>query len=391
VASTVKRFARPAVICCVVVSVVAVSTGLYLYHRSHAQTSGGTPAANQSPTWAPSSAPPLMAGESLWNGIPSMLWGSNDTQIWDPQHSLIIEPAIQQEAKADHLALMRVWLFQTDLATNLPETDAYQESKVRGSLATGAKLLCELPTGNTMSYDEHMVTLFKGQCSYYEFMNEPDYEQVSISTYVSEWSSEIPILRSIDPQAKFGGPAVAAPQYSQCTYGIGTTVCYMQKVLEGMAASKILPDFVTFHLYACWEETASACMADASKYASQVEMVRSWVDQYFGATGASMPIGITEWNADPSAPMPSYTSNPCWMEQFTTTALESMAHGGASFADQLDLADYGGYGSDDMVDIYANGAAKPQYYAMLNVVDQISPFGDLPMPPLSFTQPASCS
>ena len=277
-ASTVKRFARPAVICCVVISVVAVSTGLYLYHRSRVQSSGstaigngtfkaagspqahpadvkGTPAASQGPTWAPSSAPPLMAGESLWHGVPSMLWGSNDTQIWDSQHSLITESAIQQEAKADHLALMRVWLFQTDLATNLPETDVYQESKVRASLGTGAKLLCELPTENTMSYDEHMVTLFKGQCSYYEFMNEPDDEQVPISTYVSEWSSEIPILRSIDPQAKFGGPAVAAPQYSQCTYGIGTTVCYMQKVLDGMAASKVLPDFVTFHWYPCWEET----------------------------------------------------------------------------------------------------------------------------------------
>jgi hypothetical protein len=36
-----------------------------------------------------------------------MLWGTNDTQNWDAQNNLITEPAIQLEAKADHLALIR--------------------------------------------------------------------------------------------------------------------------------------------------------------------------------------------------------------------------------------------------------------------------------------------
>jgi hypothetical protein len=331
-----------------------------------------------------------LAGDTLWAGVPAMLWGTNDTQIYDQEHSLITLPAIQRETKADHLALIRTWLFQVDLASRQPETDAYQQRKVGAALATGARALCELPTANSLAYDEHMVTLFKGKCSYYEFMNEPDDEQVPIDTYIAEWASEIPRLRAIDPRAKFGGPAAAAPQYSQCTYGPSETVCYLQKVLQGMARSSVQPDFVTFHWYPCYNDSADACLAKAGTYGAQVTMVRDWLTQYFGSAGARIPVGVTEWNADPSAPMPPYTQDPCWIEQFTTTAIESMARAGASFANQFDLASYSGYGSDDMVDIYKNGAAKPQYVALLGVMNQISPYGTLPTPPLAFTQPASC-
>jgi hypothetical protein len=342
------------------------------------------------PSWAPSSAPPLMAGDTLWNGVPSFIWGSNDTQIYDGDYSIITEPAIQQEAASDHLSLQRVWLFQIDLATNQPETDAYQQSKVQANLATGAKLLCELPTHNSMAYDEHMVTLFAGDCSFYEFMNEPDDEQISVDTYVNDWTSEIPVLRSIDPSARFGGPAAAAPQYNDCTYTQTDTVCYMQKVLQGMAANGVLPDFVTFHWYPCFYGTDDQCTALASSFGDETALVRGWMTQYFGAQGANIPVGITEWNADPAAPMNEYAQDPCGLENFSTVAVESAARAGISFMNQFDLADYGGYGTDDMVDIYQNGAIKPQYYAMLGVVNQIYPDGTLPTPTMAFTQPDSC-
>jgi hypothetical protein len=341
-------------------------------------------------TWAPKTPPPLLPGETLWHGIPSMLWGTNDTQNWDAEKNLITIPAIQKQAKADHLALIRTWLFETDLVTNQPETDAYQQSKVQAALNTGAHLLCELPTGNSMAYDEHMVKLFASKCSYYEFMNEPDNEQIPVATYIQKWASEIPRLRAIDPHALFGGPAATTPQYSQCTYGADNTVCYMQKALQGMALSKVVPDFVTFHWYPCWQESADSCMAKADSYGDQVTMVRGWLTQYFGTAGARIPIGVTEWNADPSAPMPDYTRDACWIAQYSVTALKSMARAGASFANQFDLANYGGYGSDDMVDIHKNGAAKPQYVALLRLMETISPYGELPTPPLAYTPPANC-
>lgn len=340
------------------------------------------------PSWAPSAPPALLKGDELWRGVPSMLWGTNDTQNWDAEHNLITLPAVQQHVKADHLALIRTWLFQTDLATALPVTDAYQQRKVQAALATGAKLLCELPTANSMAYDEHLVELFRGKCNYYEFMNEPDNEHVTIATYVAAWASEVPRLRALDPNARFGGPAAAAPQFSQCTYSATDTVCYMQKVLQGMARSGVLPDFVTFHWYPCFEGTAAACMARVETFGEQVTLVRGWLTQYFGAAGARMSIGVTEWNADPSAPMPSFTLDPCWMERFTASAFQSMARAGVSFAAQFDLANYGGYGSDDMVDVFKDGAAKPQYAALLDMVNQIYPGGPLPMPPLAYARPA---
>ena len=82
------------------------------------------------------------------------------------------------------------------------ETDAYQQSKVQAALNTGARLLCELPTGNSMTYDEQMVKLFAGKCSYYEFMNEPDNEQIPVATYFSKVGER-------DPQAARHRPACA--------------------------------------------------------------------------------------------------------------------------------------------------------------------------------------
>ena len=346
------------------------------------------PGNSSPPSWAPTIPPALLQGDELWHGVPSMLWGTNDTQNWDAEHNLITLPAVQQQMRADHLALIRTWLFQTDLVTGLSVTDAYQQRKAQAALATGAKLLCELPTANSMSYDEHLVTLFRNECSYYEFMNEPDNEQVAIEAYVAAWASEVPRLRAIDPNAQFGGPAAAGPQFSQCAYTTTETVCYMQKVLQGMARSGVLPDFVTFHWYPCYRDTAAACMARVETFGQQVTLVRGWLTQYFGAAGTRVPVGVTEWNVDPSAPMPSYTRDPCWMERFTATAFQSMARAGASFAAQFDLANYGGYGSDDMVDVLKDGVAKPQYAALLDMVNRIYPGDTLPMPPLGYTRPA---
>ena len=379
--------ARPALVVgmLALVLVVVVGGGAAVARLTGGATSADGPRAS----WAPATPPPLLPGETLWHGIPSMLWGTNDTQNWDAEKNLITLPAIQKQAKADHLALIRTWLFQVDLVTNQPVTDAYQQSKVQAALNTGARLLCELPTRNSMAYDEHMVALFAGKCSYYEFMNEPDNEQIPVTTYIAQWTSEIPRLRKIDPHALFGGPAATTPQFNQCTYSVLSTVCYMQKALQGMAVNKVLPDFVTFHWYPCWQESADSCMKKADSYGDQVTTVRGWLTQYFGAAGARIPIGVTEWNADPSAPMPAYTQDACWIAQYTVTALKSMARAGASFANQFDLANYGGYGSDDMVDVHKNGAAKPQYVALLRLMESVSPYGPLPTPPLAFT-PKSC-
>ncbi|HET9110572.1 MAG TPA: hypothetical protein VFN78_07095 [Ktedonobacterales bacterium] len=310
----------------------------------------------------------LLPGDQMWGAWPSYLFGTNDTQNWDPQHSFEMEPAIQQELKADHFPFIRVWFFQKSLIDGSPVTDVEQLTRMQAAQNAGMTCLGELPTANTMAYDEHIVTLMKGKCALYEFMNEPDAEGVQSAAYVTAWKSEIPKLRALDPGAKFGGPADYNYQGSQCTYSAdGTSECFMQKVMQGMVASGVLPDFITFHWYPCWQDNASSCLAKASSYATVTDTVKGWVQQYFHK---SIPVGITEWNADPSAPMPSYTKDAAWMSQFTTKALQAMQSAGLSFANQFDLANAGGYLTDDMVDIYHNGAPKPQYLAMKSLIAQ---------------------
>jgi hypothetical protein len=144
----------------------------------------------------------------------------------------------------------------------------------------------------------------------------------------------------------------------------------MQKVLKGMAQSGILPDFVTFHWYPCFEMDATTCLAQTNTFGEQVTLVRGWLTHYFGAAGGAMPLGVTEWNVDPSAPMPSYTQDATWMTTFTVNAEKSMVRAGVSFANQFDLASAAGYGSDDMVDIYHNGAPKPQWNALVGLINE---------------------
>ena len=311
---------------------------------------------------------PLLPGETLWGAWPNYLFGTNDTQNWDPQNSFETEPAIQQELKADHFPFIRTWFFQKSLINGAPVSDAEQLTRMQADENAGMTCLGELPTENTMAYDEHIVKLMKGRCKFYEFMNEPDIEGVDSARYVAAWKSEIPRLRAIDPKAKFGGPADYNYQGNECTYNLdGSSACFMQKVMQGMATSGVLPDFITFHWYPCWQDNASSCMANATSFASVTQTVKGWVRQYFHKT---LPVGITEWNADPSAPMPDYTKDATWMTKFTQTAVRSMQAGGLSFANQFDLANAGGYLTDDMVDIYHNGAPKAQYLAMKSLIAQ---------------------
>lgn len=311
---------------------------------------------------------PLLPGEQMWGEWPSYLFGTNDTQNWDGQHNFETLPDLQQRLKSDHFPFIRVWFFQRSLASGKLVSDEIQLIRAQAALNAGMTCLGELATKNSMAYDEHLVTLLKGKCKLYEFMNEPDLEGVHAADYVQAWRTEIPKLRAIDPNAKFGGPADYYYQGGECSYNIdGSSQCFMQKVLQGMAASGVLPDFVTFHWYPCWQVDATKCLAKAGDAAKVTRIVRGWVERYFHQP---IPVGITEWNADPSAPMPKYTQDGAWMTQFTTTALTSMHAAGLSFANQFDLANYGGYGSDDMVDIAHNGAPRPQYLAMKALIDK---------------------
>jgi hypothetical protein len=68
------------------------------------------------------------------------------------------------------------------------------------------------------------------------FGNEPDLQGISIDAYLKQWNSLIPVLRHINPDAKFIGPVVSK----------GTTE-FIQGFLTGVKTLHVLPDAISFH------------------------------------------------------------------------------------------------------------------------------------------------
>jgi len=309
-----------------------------------------SPAANAA---AGSSAAPLLPGETLWNGVPSFNFGANDGVNWDTHYNMDTGPdatPIQSALKAAGMPIIRAWFFQNSLVDNHALSDAEQLQKWQAVANSGAVCFANLPTGNSVAYDLHLVTLLKGKCELYEVMNEPDIEGVNSTQYLAFWNSFVPQARAIDPNAKFGGPADYNNQGNECSYTSGGSTCFLQKVMIGMQASGVLPDFVTYHWYPCWNNSASQCLALAGSFASAAQQVIGWVQQIFGK---ALPVLCSEWNADPGNP--TFMNDRNWDAQFVTAALQSIETSGLAGAMEYDISQYGNYGADDMFDIYNGG------------------------------------
>ncbi|HEU0027742.1 MAG TPA: hypothetical protein VFQ25_11560 [Ktedonobacterales bacterium] len=310
----------------------------------------------------------LLPGEAMWGSWPSYLFGVNDGVNWDPQRNMDIPPVgpnIQARLKAAHVPIARVWFFQRSLVDQRPLSDAEQLQKLQAVQNAGMRCFANLPTENSIAYDLHLVTLLRGKCAFYEVMNEPDIEGVSSTAYLAFWNSFVPQARALDPGARFGGPADYSNQGAECSYyANGTSACFLQKVLAGMAKSGVPPDFVTYHWYPCWQDTASECLAKADGFSAAAQQVLTWTKQAF--PGKSIPVGLSEWNAHPGSP--SYMNDGSWMAQFVTHALLSMRASGLAFAMEFDVAGYGNYGADDMFDIFHDGAPKAQFTAFARLI-----------------------
>lgn len=293
----------------------------------------------------------LLPGQQIWkDNVSSFLFGTNDTQEWST-NNIETSPTIQQALKAAHFTLMRTFFFDKSLADNHATTDAEIEQRLKTVENSGMTCLGVLYSIFNAQFDTHVVSYAGSRCNLYEFGNESDYNGIPIDTYLKQWNTLIPQLRKINPKAKFIGPVAYSPEGN---HG------FMQAFLDGVKASGILPDAISFHWYPCWNDTRESCMAKASSYVQAVGEVRSMVRS---TLGKDLPVGVTEWNYDPGNPPPAYGDDASFITQFTTTALHSMAQAGTAFACQFDAASYGGYGRLDMFNVTTN-QPKPQYYTV---------------------------
>lgn len=311
---------------------------------------------------------PLLAGETTYGTTPAFLFGVNDSVNWDPKYGFDtapVGPAIQAQLKAAHVPIARTWFFENSLVDGHRLTDAEQLAKLHAVQHAGMICFALFDTGNSQAYDLHLLDLLKGACPYVEVMNEPDLEGVSSAEYLTFWKSFVPAARAAHPGILFGGPALSNYQGNECDYG-ATTTCYMQKALAGMAASGVLPDFVSFHDYPCWDDSATSCMRAASTYSSAAHIVIDWTNAAF--PGKNIPVLLTEWNADPGNP--SYMNDGTWMRQYLVAAYANIEQSGLSGAFVYDIGGEANWGADDLFDVYNKGVAKPQFTSLVDAIAQ---------------------
>jgi hypothetical protein len=289
--------------------------------------------------------------QQIWKqGVSSFLFGTNDTQEWY-HNNVETNPAIQQDLKDAHFTLMRTFFFDKSLADNHPTTDVEIEQRLKTIENSGMVCLGVLVNPVDIAFAEHVVRYAGKRCQIYEFGNEPDTQDIDSAYYLKLWNEAIPILRHINPSARFIGPVVGVDDY-------------LRAFLAGVKQSGVLPDAVSFHWYPCWHDSEATCLGKASAVAQKVLTARAWVKELLGK---DLPIGVTEWNFDPGIPPAAYGNNPDFMTRFTVAALQAMIHSGVAFACQFDAASATVY--LDMFD-YRTGQPRPQYYAIKALIQQ---------------------
>ena len=307
-------------------------------------------------TGAAYSPPPVRAalpGQQIWkDGASSLLFGTNDTYEWSTSN-IETSPAIQNQLRAAGITLVRT--FFPDNAS-----DKVIDQRVATITQIGAECLGVITNPENTTFDEHLVAHLGNRCQMYEFGNEPDYTNMSAQTYVQLWNTLIPQLRRINPHAAFIGPVTAGPQGQNG---------YMHAFLEGVAASHVLPDAVSFHWYPCWQMSRETCLGKAGDVYDAAVSVRQMVHDVLGK---DLPVGITEWNYDPGNPPPVYGDDPTFMTSFTNTVVADMVRAGVAFACQFDAASYSGYGRLDMFDVNSD-QPKAQFFALRSLIAQYRP------------------
>ncbi len=287
-----------------------------------------------------------MPGQELWgpNKVSSYLFGTNDSINYGSPN-VENESSVQNFVKEGRLTILRT-------VFNATMSDSDIQTRLATLTATGTNCLVVLDAIDNATFMEHAVQLSSSVCKMYEFGNEPDYNGVDISTYMSDWTTQVPKLRALAPGALFGGPTASG------------VVSYLEQFLQ-MSATSVQPDFVSFHDYPCWGlASESDCLTQSVQtYDSDISTVIGWEMMYLGHR---VPTGISEYNFDPgSSNLSSWGGDCTFMFQWTELALQRFIADGYDFAMQFTSLNYGGCGFLDMFDD-ATFAPKGQFWGVVD-------------------------
>lgn len=302
-----------------------------------AQPTQPAPQATATPTLPP---PLTLPGQQVWrNGASSLLFGTNDDEEYY-YNNLDTQPLFQNALKSAGVTLVRTFVQD-------PSTDHAIDTRIQTIERIGAQCLVVIPDINDLTFNEHLVSYLGDRCLMYDFGNEPDWGNISVDDYSAAWNTEIPLLRKINPHARFFGPVISYPHTD-----------YLKQFLVNAQAANNLPDAISFHWYACYQQPEDTCLARIGLLAGAIQDVRSAI---YDVLGTELPVGVDEWNFDPSGPSPAYGNEASWVSQFIPAVIAQLVQAKVLYACQFDAASYSGYGSLDMFDVHTN-QPKAQYY-----------------------------
>ena len=307
-----------------------------------------TPTPTPSPTHGPAGLP----GEQLWGPgqVSSYLFGTTDSRNYAAPN-VETAPSVQNYIKQAHLSLLREEF-------NAGMTDADIQTRLNTVAATGMHCLGLLDAIDNLDFMKHVVSLTASTCPMYEFGNEPDGGGVSTSTYLSEWTTDIPQLRALAPGALFGGPATAYVN------------SFTQQFIQAIPASgPTAADFITFHHYPCYGVATKAdCIAGTPAwFEGDYSQVVGWETQSWGH---KVPTGISEYNFDPgSGNLYTWASDGAFMYQWEKAAVSGFITAKYDFAIEYTTLNWAGYGNLDMFDDHTL-EPKGQFWGLVDMGQQ---------------------
>jgi hypothetical protein len=309
----------------------------------------------------------FLRGERAFdNGVPSYIFGTNDTIDYNSPNVDTL-PSVQSRIKAGGLTFMRLWSYDVD-------TKAAVVQKVAAAENSGETCIFMLGQTDSLTWLEQTVRWTDSYCHIYEFGNEPDSgnnpDNSNMVTYTNWWIKDIPQLRALAPGALFGGPAMAWS--SACCQFTGNYPSDMAYFLAKTAAAGVRADFISYHDYPCTGGGANgvskaACLANTpGDFQWNWDQVIGWENQYYGGV---IPTGVTEYNFDPGTNnLYNWSGDGTFMSQWTQEAIEEMVTLGVSFANEFTSLNFAGYGDLDMFSDAAPYRPKPQFNAMISEI-----------------------
>jgi hypothetical protein len=343
----------------------------------------------------PPSPPPgqakVLPGETFWgNGVSNYIFGTNDTGEWGHPNFEFSDSstapgtpntAVQTAVKNAGFTFIRSFITHHDLAKfNTAEmSDAEIAARLNTIANSGAQCLGELQSDNPdpaskqpgdqytdLQFAEHVVTLADGnhpgyaKCSIFEIgneLNDGNGHNWTMTQYLKNWNVFVTALKQIRPDAKFIGPVNQPSDVGAFLMGV---------VMNNYP----LPDAVSWHWYPCgygsYTTWPTCVTAYTSVYpiANEADQIRGYMQSILGY---QLPLGISEWSADPGVANNLSLTEP-QMSQFITYSLNAMVAAKLDFANEFDIQSVAAYGNLDMFD--ATNTPRPYFNAFANAITQ---------------------